>query len=320
MIRPDTHPFPTTPEEEQLYWTKAKITEKSALYGHRARVWQSLILPSYLVSVGEDSMVCVWEHSGALVASWRAHEGASIWSVAASDGPKAMLITGGADGSVKAWSLSAVAPVRAEPVDGLPSGSSSGQRMCFGHTGKCPEVTAEQTNLNLLKNKETKSKVTKFNEPFLDTREAVNLRNSPSVEATDLPGETTEQNYELFSVSEGECNRPESHERFCDMHSVPPALKHKSLSTSVTTDFPRCLALTGDGIVLVVTNSGKVYSSSHGESWCLEYEDERLKNYAVLEASPDRRQVAVGTLTGVILVFHLASECKACCLFCVQIV
>ncbi|XP_050718661.1 uncharacterized protein LOC126999789 [Eriocheir sinensis] len=394
VVRQDTSPHPTTtstialpntPDEEQLYWTSAKITEKSALFGHRARVWRSLILPSCLVSVGEDSIVCIWDHSGALMASWRAHEGASIWSVAATEGAKGRLITGGADGSVKTWSMSAMVPVRAEPVDGLPWGGSLGVDGCVGPAEGSSEVTTGQRDSKLLLNTEDEG----FSLPEAARQEAVTIKmKSPTIE--DFPGvakEKTDDNglllntkneksntsesgkrfrktrqervsleirspatedfagvtkekadLELLLNSEGgECNAPGTRElfrdtpqktvretptptsteasmdRFGDTNTLPESHElfsdapHKKTPTKpkITTDFPRCLGLLGDGLMVVVTNCGKIYSKIRERSWCLEYEDERLSNYSILEASPERGRVAVGTLTGDIVVLRL---------------
>lgn len=362
-------------------------------------MWRSLVLPSYLVSVGEDSIVCVWDHSGALVASWRAHEGASIWSVAATEGAKGRLITGGADGSVKVWSMSAMVPIRAETLDELPWGGSLGVDECLGPVDGSSEVTVTQQDSNLLLSTEDKgtsmpgvarqeavtlgmkspttedfSRVAKGKteyEHLLYTKkekpnscesskrlrktrqERVSLEiRSPAME--DFAGVTKEKmELELLVNSEeGKGNMPSTHELFCDTphkaetmtptssspavtpsstealadafedtntspesHELFSDAPHKetptkpSKSASVTSDFPRCLGLLGNGFMVVVTNSGKIYSKIRERSWCLEHKDERLRNYSILEASPNRRRVAVGTLTGIVVVLCLGGEC-----------
>ncbi|XP_071533185.1 tRNA (34-2'-O)-methyltransferase regulator WDR6 isoform X2 [Panulirus ornatus] len=106
-------------EKEKMYWRGSQIVEKLKCYGHGARVWRSLILSSCILSVGEDSKVCVWDHKGKLLMSWKAHDGSCIWSVAATEcGSK--LVTGGGDGSVKSWSLNLKMSSCAEPLSRLP--------------------------------------------------------------------------------------------------------------------------------------------------------------------------------------------------------
>lgn len=260
--------LPTIPEEEQEYWRSATITEKFACYGHRARVWQALILPSWLISVGEDSVVCVWEHSGSLAASWRAHDGASIWSMAACDGPSGRLITGGSDGSVKSWCLSTVAPISAEPMSELPWGGFV-PAFTDGHSEECmlPAESFSGVTIDSLDNGIT------------------------------------------FSSGEVECDVPESHELFEDSHPGISALGKEPSAATATPDFPRCISLLGKSMVLVVTNTGRLYSHNPETSWHLEYEDERLKNYAILETSPDIRRVAVGTLSGLVVILQVTGGC-----------
>lgn len=115
----DTHSPPSiqvfNKEQVQRYWLDAEITEKHICYGHGARVWQSLILSSCVVSVGEDSKVCVWDQQGRLVTWWKAHDGSCVWNVAASE-DEGQLVTGGGDGSVKTWSLNVTDSPKAEPL------------------------------------------------------------------------------------------------------------------------------------------------------------------------------------------------------------
>uniref|UniRef100_A0A0P4W420 tRNA (34-2'-O)-methyltransferase regulator WDR6 n=1 Tax=Scylla olivacea TaxID=85551 RepID=A0A0P4W420_SCYOL len=243
---------PINPEEEQEYWRSATITEKFASYGHRARVWRSLILPTWIISVGEDSVVCVWKHSGTLAASWNGHDGASIWSVAACEDPLDRLITGSSDGSVKSWCLNAAVPIIAKLMSDLPWNDEHS-------TEKCSEVTTESVENSIA-----------FNS-----------------------GKTEEYNV------------PESHELFEDNCIEIPSLRRKSVSVA---DFPRCISLVAEDMVLVITNSGKLYSHNPETFWHLEYEDERFKNYAIMEANPDGRCVAVGTLGGTVVILQVAGR------------
>ncbi|XP_045122840.1 WD repeat-containing protein 6-like isoform X3 [Portunus trituberculatus] len=244
---------PTNPEEEQEYWRSATITEKFASYGHRARVWRSLILPSWIISVGEDSLVCVWEHSGTLAASWSAHDGASIWSVVACEDPLDRLITGSSDGSVKSWCLNAAAPIVAKLMSDLPWNNKYSAEKCSAGT----------TN-------PVKDNITTFN-------------NSKT------------EDY----------NVPESHELFEDNCTEIPSLRTNPLSVA---DFPRCISLVAEDMVLVITNSGKLYSHNPETFWHLEYEDKRFKNYAIMEANPDGSFVAVGTLGGTMVILQVAGR------------
>ncbi|XP_064098237.1 tRNA (34-2'-O)-methyltransferase regulator WDR6-like [Macrobrachium nipponense] len=84
----------------------------------------------------------------------------------------------------------------------------------------------------------------------------------------------------------------------CDLevHSQAATSVHSSV---VTEDFPRCVALFGVDTYLVMLDSGKLYSwNCKVSEWFLVYEDQRLKNYAVMESSPDQQVVALGTLCG----------------------
>lgn len=91
------------------------------MFGHEARVWAALLLPdARLVSVGEDSCVCVWTAAGALQRRWRAHQGGSVRAAAVCAGGGS-LVTGGRDGGVTEWSLDCAAAPAPQPVP-LPAG------------------------------------------------------------------------------------------------------------------------------------------------------------------------------------------------------
>lgn len=66
---------------------QAKIEAKDELYGHEARVWNSVIMrqnqcdPALLASLGEDCRICIWDlTSGTLVSKFDAHPGTSVWA------------------------------------------------------------------------------------------------------------------------------------------------------------------------------------------------------------------------------------------------
>ncbi|CAH1397318.1 unnamed protein product [Nezara viridula] len=59
-------------------WINAEITLSFSAFGHLARVWRSVFIPEgQLVSVGEDSQICLWNRSGELLSRWE-HNG-EIW-------------------------------------------------------------------------------------------------------------------------------------------------------------------------------------------------------------------------------------------------
>lgn len=45
------------------------------LYGHKARVWDCLLVKKYIVSIGEDSMCLLWNSDGQIIRSWKGHIG-----------------------------------------------------------------------------------------------------------------------------------------------------------------------------------------------------------------------------------------------------
>ncbi|KAF0296072.1 WD repeat-containing protein 6 [Amphibalanus amphitrite] len=86
-------------------WRRGAPAAAGALFGHEARVWSALPVGSgRVVSVGEDSRVCLWSPAGRLVRRWRAHGGVSV-RAAAADPAGRWLVTGGGDGAVLVWPL-----------------------------------------------------------------------------------------------------------------------------------------------------------------------------------------------------------------------
>ncbi|XP_028403319.1 WD repeat-containing protein 6-like isoform X2 [Dendronephthya gigantea] len=74
------------------------------LYGHKARVWDCLILKNHIVSIGEDSMYLLWNSDGKIIRSWKGHIGKSIWSLACTTDEQT-IATGGGDGAIRLWML-----------------------------------------------------------------------------------------------------------------------------------------------------------------------------------------------------------------------
>lgn len=85
-------------------WKLATFELLYVLYGHTARVWKSIRLKYFTLSVGEDSQVCVWSSEGKLIKQWSMHQGGNIWSLACCE-EKNLMVTGGSDGAINILSL-----------------------------------------------------------------------------------------------------------------------------------------------------------------------------------------------------------------------
>ena len=72
------------------------------LYGHKARVWDCLVLKDHIVSIGEDSMCLLWNFDGEITRSWKGHIGKSVWCLACSSDER-MVATGGGDSAIRLW-------------------------------------------------------------------------------------------------------------------------------------------------------------------------------------------------------------------------
>ncbi|XP_054723472.1 WD repeat-containing protein 6-like, partial [Uloborus diversus] len=59
------------------FWEKSSISLVSILYSHESRVWTSSILPSCIISVGEDSAICFWDLNGNLLTKKKCHKQSS---------------------------------------------------------------------------------------------------------------------------------------------------------------------------------------------------------------------------------------------------
>lgn len=71
----------------QSLFKTSKIHAKYELYGHEARVWNSVIIrqhssdPGQIASLGEDSRICLWDMAtGKLHSKFDAHLGTSVWT------------------------------------------------------------------------------------------------------------------------------------------------------------------------------------------------------------------------------------------------
>ncbi|XP_066597606.1 tRNA (34-2'-O)-methyltransferase regulator WDR6 isoform X2 [Prorops nasuta] len=85
-------------------WKSANIVLKTTMFGHLARVWRAVIKHKTIISIGEDSLICIWSLNGNILNKFQAHHGAAIWSIDVSE-DKETILTGGANGSIYSWSL-----------------------------------------------------------------------------------------------------------------------------------------------------------------------------------------------------------------------
>ncbi|XP_071154129.1 tRNA (34-2'-O)-methyltransferase regulator WDR6-like [Mytilus edulis] len=85
-------------------WTGCQSTPLHVLYGHSARVWDINLLSNVMISIGEDSLCCVWNYNGEVIQKFKGHKGKSIWSLAA-DKKEQFFVTGGGDTSIRLWKL-----------------------------------------------------------------------------------------------------------------------------------------------------------------------------------------------------------------------
>ncbi|XP_012255908.2 WD repeat-containing protein 6 [Athalia rosae] len=87
-----------------LQWENAVISLRTTMFGHTARIWRALIWRDFVLSIGEDSLICIWTTKGTLINKIEAHHGAPIWCIDISEDGNT-IITGGGDGAVHVWPL-----------------------------------------------------------------------------------------------------------------------------------------------------------------------------------------------------------------------
>ncbi|XP_022256267.1 WD repeat-containing protein 6-like isoform X2 [Limulus polyphemus] len=85
-------------------WRSGKFELLHTLSAHQARVWSAWILTSYIISVGEDSSLCIWDMSGNLLRKDKCHNGGSVWSLTVNE-EETLAVTGGNDSGVTVWYL-----------------------------------------------------------------------------------------------------------------------------------------------------------------------------------------------------------------------
>ncbi|KAK3933293.1 WD repeat-containing protein 6 [Frankliniella fusca] len=81
-------------------WKRSAVSCSQIFYGHSARVWRSIIIQDFIVSVGEDCQVCVWSRKGKLLQSLERSSSGCQWSVDFSSEHQ-LLVTGAGDGSIQ---------------------------------------------------------------------------------------------------------------------------------------------------------------------------------------------------------------------------
>lgn len=85
-------------------WSECTIKQVKSLYGHTARVFRSKIIPEnnvpYIVTIGEDSNVCIWSESGSLLYRRRFNCGATLWNLDY-DSTRKKIFLCGSDGNVR---------------------------------------------------------------------------------------------------------------------------------------------------------------------------------------------------------------------------
>ncbi|KAG4079120.1 hypothetical protein HA402_001091 [Bradysia odoriphaga] len=85
-------------------WSDCTIKQVKSLYGHTARVFRCKIIDEsnspYIVSIGEDSNICVWSDSGSLLYRRRFNCGATLWNLDYDSTIKKVFLCG-SDGNVR---------------------------------------------------------------------------------------------------------------------------------------------------------------------------------------------------------------------------
>ncbi|XP_015592338.1 WD repeat-containing protein 6 [Cephus cinctus] len=94
----------TTSKEHFINWKSVEITLTTTMYGHNDKVWRAVVRENIVVSIGQDSLICVWSTDGKLLNKIEAHPGACIWSIDITEDNNT-IITGGGDGAIYQWPL-----------------------------------------------------------------------------------------------------------------------------------------------------------------------------------------------------------------------
>ncbi|XP_063987430.1 tRNA (34-2'-O)-methyltransferase regulator WDR6 [Diachasmimorpha longicaudata] len=100
---------------KSIDWKNVEIRLLTTMFGHTARVWKSIITKDSVISIGEDSVICVWSLTGVLRTKIMAHGGAPIWSIETSP-DQSTILTGGGDGGVNIWRTTSLNPPSLIPL------------------------------------------------------------------------------------------------------------------------------------------------------------------------------------------------------------
>ncbi|KAJ2616683.1 WD repeat-containing protein 6 [Coemansia sp. RSA 1365] len=90
-----------------------QVQPLATVFGHQARIWQSVFLDQFVVTASEDGTCRVWDRHTMEAADVWTQCAKNVWSVAANK-TQSLVATGGGDGSVVVWSLDAVRGKRVE--------------------------------------------------------------------------------------------------------------------------------------------------------------------------------------------------------------
>lgn len=76
----------TSDDRSSILWAQEgikhkKFEKKCKVYGHQARVFCCKVLPNFLITAGEDSILNIWNFDGTLLRSVEPHQGGAIRSV-----------------------------------------------------------------------------------------------------------------------------------------------------------------------------------------------------------------------------------------------
>ncbi|XP_014662156.1 PREDICTED: WD repeat-containing protein 6-like [Priapulus caudatus] len=249
-------------------------------YGHRARVWRARLLRHHLVSVGEDAACVVWDYGGRAVQRYEGHRGRCVWSLAI-NAAETVIVTGGGDACIRRWIVDDAAPSRVKFLS-LPPQTEHSDSTAGLETADSDGVTnvrcdiANHTWLNdkfFLRDARKEAAAEEDTEAGREAT-AVTGRTTaaekdteagrePTAEAGRTPG--TEKDTEAGREATAETGRTAVAEEDTEAGRTVAAQSGKeaapeSRRKSRRVDFPRNVALCDARGVLVMMDSGVLYS------------------------------------------------------------
>lgn len=92
--------------KQSTNWKDVTISLQNTCYGHMDRVRASAIVEKYdlIISIGEDSMICLWDLNGQLLSKKSSHQAGPIWDLDVNN-KRRLIVTGGSDGGLLLHSL-----------------------------------------------------------------------------------------------------------------------------------------------------------------------------------------------------------------------